>query len=129
MSQNASMKAGSKVNRTARLRATRPSSRRPAARSGQWWSVRTAIVASKLASANGSASADAAIAGAASGGALGAHHRGRLDRHDLAVARLVGARAGADVQHRARVPSAAWMRARSRGSSPRVDAYVRPIVS
>jgi hypothetical protein len=56
------------VNSTARLRATRRSSRSPRARSLQWWSVSTASDASKQASSNGSASASARTTGAASAG-------------------------------------------------------------
>ena len=50
--------------------------------------------------------------------ALGDHHLRRLDRDDLAVARLVGARPGADVEDRPRVAE----RGVDRGGDPRVLA-------
>src|SRR5690242_19021931 len=79
---------------TARSRATRRSSARPRARSGQWCTVSTASVASKLPSANGSAVAEACTTGRAP-----ADHLGRgLDGEDTAVGGLVGAGAGTDVQ-------------------------------
>ena len=53
---------------TMRPRATRRISARPASRSGQWWTVSTAIAASKASSAKGSASALARTAGAAPAG-------------------------------------------------------------
>ena len=66
-SQNGATSA-SQVTMTARSRATRRSSARPRARSGQWCTVSTASVASKLPSANGSAVAEACTTGAAPGG-------------------------------------------------------------
>jgi hypothetical protein len=62
-----SAKVGSQENTTTR-RATRRSSSIPARQSVQWCRVSTAIAASKLSSSNGSVSAGAWTAGAASGG-------------------------------------------------------------
>ena len=53
---------------TTRSRATRRISARPASRSGQWWTVSTAIAASNESSSKGRASALARTAGAAPGG-------------------------------------------------------------
>ena len=80
---------------------TRRSSRSPRSRSGHWWIVTVAIAASKLSSSNGSRFGDASIA--ARRGALRAHRRRRLDRDHVAVPRLVGTRARADVEHGPRV--------------------------
>ena len=110
-------------------RATRRSSRRPASWSGQWWSERIAIAASKAPSANGSAPATASMHRRRPRRPLRAHHRRRLDRGHVAVARLVVPGARADVKTVSASPSAARICAAIRGSSPRVASYERPIVS
>ena len=63
MNQKARREAGFQLRTTTR-RATRRSSRSPAARSAQWWSENTAIAASNAPSPNGSASARPSITGA-----------------------------------------------------------------
>ena len=80
--------------------ATRASSASPRARSGQWCTVSTASAASKVASRNGSAVAEACTTGALPGRPLGDHRARRLDGDDPTVARLVRAGARADVHHR-----------------------------
>ena len=62
------MNPGSNVSMTMRSRATRRNSATPARQSDQWCIVSTASAASKDWSGNGSASAGARTAGAASGG-------------------------------------------------------------
>ena len=84
-------------------RATRRSSASPRGWSCQWWSESTAIAASNASSANGSSSAARVDHGRGAGRALGAHHRGRLHRDDLAVGGLVAPRSRADVHDAARV--------------------------
>ena len=86
-------------------RGTRRSSRTPASRSSsQWWMVRIAIAASTLPSRSGSAPAVARMAGGSSGGRCAAiTSLGSIGDH-VAVARLVGAGAGPDVDDGARVP-------------------------
>ncbi len=80
------------------------------------------MAASTAPSRSGSASAAPRIAGTRERRPLCGHDVARLDGNDVAIIRLVRARAGAHVDDCPASPSADTMRRRKRGSSRRVRA-------